>query len=144
MLTITCSNIKYQMANSNINFSSDIFNYSLLSGTIFEDYTDIDLRDVSDFTYPLADYELATGNGYTQGGQQLFGGIVTFATPYTYIKFNNVTWSSSTIDAVGGVIWKPSDYSVVQIHNFNSGAIVSSSNGNFLVAFDSNGIIRVN
>lgn len=144
MVTITCSNMKYQMANSSLNIVSDIFNYSLLSGNVFSDYTDVDLRLVTDFNYPLADYELTTGNGYTIGGQQLTGGSVTYDGSHTYIKFNNPSWNSSTITAVGGVIWKPTDFSVVQIHNFNNGLNISCSNGTFLVTFDSNGIIRIN
>ena len=132
------------MTNNNINFVSDIFNYSLLSGTIFEDYSEIDLRSVTDFNYPFATYELKSGDGYTIGGQQLTGGSVIYDGTHTYVKYNNPTWNSSTITAVGGVIWKPSDYSVVQIHNFNNGLNISCSNGTFLVTFDSNGILRVN
>lgn len=73
-----------------------------------------------------------SGAGYTAGGQALTGRASSMSSGTGYVSWNNPTWASSTISARGCMIYNASKSNKV-LAVFDFGALVSSTNGNFVV-----------
>ena len=87
------------------------------------------------------------GVGYTTSGQTLAG--VTVSADLTgdkaILDANDVTWTSSTITAAGAVIFKVSGASTTSplIGYVDFSGSKSSSNGDFIVQWNTNGILTL-
>jgi hypothetical protein len=100
----------------------------------------------TDVGYGAAPYNAneASGTGYTAGGATLTG--TTFAGNSGVATFdaNDVTWSSSTLTGVRGVlIYDDSQASDNGIVLVDLGQDYATSNGSFVVQWDSDGIFAL-
>jgi hypothetical protein len=86
------------------------------------------------------------GTGYTSGGANLANKSVTISqsTDEAVFDANNVTFSNATITAMGAVIYKstgsPDTDNLICYLDF--GQNVTSTGGDFVVAFSNDGILR--
>ena len=86
------------------------------------------------------------GTGYTAGGATLANKSVTISqsTDEAVFDANNVTFSNATITAMGAVIYKstgsPDTDNLICYLDF--GQNVTSTGGDFVVAFSNDGILR--
>ena len=90
--------------------------------------------------------ELASGSGYTTGGNTLVQVTPTLDGSTAVCDFANTSWSSATFTTRGCIIYNTSDSnSAVMVLDF--GADYSVSNGTFTIEFPtadaSNAIIRI-
>lgn len=95
MANAASNKIKYLLATKAIDFANDAFKIILMqSGFVFN-------KDAHEKYADVVGYELATGNGYTQGAKALAGVTVTEddIDDRCEIVWNNVTWV-----ATGGAI----------------------------------------
>lgn len=85
-----------------------------------------------------------TGTGYTSGGEQLTGVSVSTDTTDDEGVFDasDVTWASSTIDAQYAVLYDSSSTDNDLICVFDFGSVKSSSNGDFKIQWNSEGILN--
>lgn len=91
MATIPSNKFKFELANGRIDFATDTFKIILMdTGFSFDPDTHHGYADVSAS-------ELATGNGYTAGGNTLSGVTVTEddANDRTTITWGTTTWTAS-------------------------------------------------
>lgn len=96
MPTLPSNNFKYLLMQSDIDFGADTFSIILMrQGFAFNRATHDDYADVSPD-------ELATGGGYTAGGQPLAGGALTRNDPanLTTMTWNNASWLATGGDIV--------------------------------------------
>jgi len=78
--------------------------------------------------------EVATGGGYTAGGNTLTSVSPTTSGTTAYVDFADTTWSASTITANGALIYNAnSSNAAVVVLAFGSDK--SSSNGDFTIIF---------
>lgn len=78
--------------------------------------------------------EVATGGGYTAGGNTLTSVSPTTSGTTAYVDFADTTWSNSTITANGALIYNAnSSNAAVVVLAFGSDK--SSSNGDFTIVF---------
>lgn len=78
--------------------------------------------------------EVATGGGYTAGGNTLTSVSPTTSGTTAYVDFADTTWASSTITANGALIYNAnSSNAAVVVLAFGSDK--SSSNGDFTIIF---------
>lgn len=90
--------------------------------------------------------EVATGGGYSAGGNTLTTIAPTSSGTTAFLDFNDTTWSTSTITANGALIYNSTQSNrAVAVLAFGSDK--SSSGGNFTIQFPvadaSNAIIRI-
>lgn len=78
--------------------------------------------------------EVASGSGYTTGGETLVSVSPTTSGTTAYVDFADVTWSSSTITANGALIYN-SNASNAAVVTLAFGSDKSSSNGDFVIVF---------
>ena len=122
-----------------INLSADTLKVILVTSA----YTpDIDTHAVySDITGEVV------GAGYTTSGATLSGVTVTtdLTNDRAVLDANDVTWASSTITAAGAVIYKygatPSSSPLIGYVDF--GGSKSSSNGDFMIQWNTDGILTL-
>ena len=90
--------------------------------------------------------EVASGNGYTTGGETLVSVSPTTSGTTAYVDFADVTWSASTITANGALIYN-SNSSNAAVVTLAFGSDKSSSNGDFKIIFptanSTDAIIRI-
>lgn len=79
--------------------------------------------------------------GYTDRGLSGSNVSLDLATNEARWSATNVTWASSTIDARGAVIYKATDTSLICAVDF--GSKKSSSNGDFTITWNAQGIINL-
>ncbi len=87
--------------------------------------------------------EIAAGGGYAVGGQVLTGAAITLVGTAAKLDANDNTWAASTITAGGAVIWfddTGTDYPVFLL-DFAGDKV--SSNGDFKITWDANGIMTL-
>lgn len=87
-----------------------------------------------------------TGTGYTAGGATLGTKTITYdaATNKIVLDAADVTWASSTITARYAVIYDDTPVSNKPLLGYvDFGADQSSSNGNFTITWDANGIFTI-
>ena len=108
-------------------------------------YTSGAALGASTTAYSTSD-EVATGGGYSAGGNTLSAVTPTTSSTTAFTDFTDTTWSSSTITANGALIYNntSSNASCVVLA---FGSDKSSSNGDFTIVFPladaSNAIIRI-
>ena len=90
--------------------------------------------------------EVANGNGYTTGGATLTDKTEAFASNVKQFDAADVVWSTSTITAAYAVVYDSTPGSsatnpVLCYVDFDGN--VSSSGGNFTIAWDSTGVFTV-
>ena len=90
--------------------------------------------------------EVATGGGYSAGGNTLVNVAPTSSGTTAFLDFNDSTWSTSTITARGAMIYNSTQTNrCVAVLDFGSDR--SSSGGNFTIQFPtadaSNAILRI-
>ena len=86
--------------------------------------------------------EIAAGGGYTTGGQLLVGNAVTADGANMKFDANNLTWAASTITAGGAVLWDD-DTADTPIALFDFGGDQTSSNGDFTINWNVNGLLTL-
>lgn len=121
----------------------DLANDTIKIALVTSSYTpDIDAHeDFADITNEVS------GTGYTAGGETLTTTVSVDDTDNEGVfDANDVTWSASTITARGAVIYKdtgtPATSPLVCYIDF--GADKTSTAGDFVVTFDSEGILNLN
>lgn len=135
------SALKTGLVNGDINLGADTLKVILVSSAYVPNIdTHEDYADITN--------EIATGGGYTAGGQALSGVAILTDLPNdrAALDANDVTWSASTITAArGAVIYKdtgtPATSKLITYIDF--GTDKSSSGGDFTIAWDSTGILRL-
>ncbi len=78
--------------------------------------------------------EVANGNGYTTGGQNLTSVSPTTSGTTAYVDFADITWSASTITANGALIYNNTNANRAVV-TLAFGSDKSSSNGDFQLIF---------
>jgi hypothetical protein len=137
------------------NIVPDSFKTDLLKGTFNFDsggdtfkialFTSLAGFSTSTTTYAGAANEVASGSGYTTGGETLSNTGVAVASNIAYLDFGDATWTLASITAVGALIYKDSSNEAVLVLDF--GGTKTSTDGDFVVVFpandSSNAIIRL-
>lgn len=78
------------------------------------------------------------GQGYTVGGKEINGRLITFEGKVVGVFLDNVCWPNSTIEAEAYIVYdKGNKNAEVSIGNFSDG-VVKSTNGNFTIYFQAN------
>jgi hypothetical protein len=88
----------------------------------------------------------SSGTGYSAGGTALASKTITYtgATNIIAMDAADVTWASSTITARYAVIYDDTPTSNKPLLGYvDFGADQSSSNGNFTITWDANGILKI-
>lgn len=96
-------------------------------------YTSSATLGASTTAYSATD-EVATGGGYTAGGNTLTAVTPTTSGTTAYTDFADTTWSASTITANGALIYN-SNSSNASCVVLAFGSDKSSSNGDFTIVF---------
>lgn len=131
MASFNFNNMVHKALTGGIDFDTDTFKMALVTSVLTETE-----KDSFDFKDDVVN-EVANGNGYTTGGNTV---TLTVAAPDganndVEITASSVSWPTSTITAVGAVIYKdtgtPGTSPVVCFIDFNGS--VSSTNGTFTV-----------
>ena len=132
-------------------FKSDLlkgtFNFDSSGGSTFRLalYTSLAGFSASTTTqYTTSNEVLSSGTNYTAGGNQLTNFGVA-GTTTAYVDFDDLTFSSVTLTAVGALIYKDTSNEAVLVLDF--GGSKTATNGDFVVQFPtadaSNAIIRL-
>ena len=108
-------------------------------------YTSAATLGASTTAYSTSD-EVATGGGYTAGGNTLTSVSPTTSGTTAFVDFADTTWTSSTITANGALIYNNTNANrAVVVLAFGSDK--SSSNGDFVIQFptanSTDAIIRI-
>lgn len=136
-----CTSFKVALLNGEMDFSSDTtqtFKIAL--------YTSSATLSAATTAYTTSN-EVASGNGYTTGGETLtIAANPTSSGTTAYLDFSDVTWSDSTITARGALIYQVGGSNpAVAVLDFGGDKI--STSGDFTVQFPtadaSNAIIRL-
>ena len=140
------------------NIVPDSFKTDLLKGTFSFDtsgnggstfkialYTSLAAFSTSTTAYVTTN-QVANGNGYTTGGNTLTNAGVSISSNVAFVDFDDTTWSSASITAVGALIYKSSSNNeAVLVLDF--GGTKTSTSGDFQIVFpaasSSAAIIRV-
>lgn len=141
MANAVYNSLKVALINGDINLGTDTLKVILVSSA----YTpNIDTHeDYADITN-----ELPTGGNYTQGGKTLTGVTVLtdLANDRAALDANDVTWTTATITAArGAVIYKDTGVAATSklIGYIDFVSDKSSSGGDFTIAWDATGILRL-
>jgi hypothetical protein len=126
--------------NKEIDFDSDSIKVMLCTST----YTPA--QDTHQYKSDVTNE--VTGTGYTAGGEALTTASLTYTAATNVLKLDadDVTWAGSTITARYAVIYDATpatDATRPLIAYVDFGADVSSSSGNFTIAWDAAGIATV-
>ena len=99
-------------------------------------------------TYTSISAELASGNGYTTGGETLASVTVTQVSSSGVVDFADVSWSSATFSANGCIIYNDSHSSKAVIAVYDFGGEKSATTGEFKLvvpsATSASAVIRLN
>ena len=127
------------------NIVPDSFKTDLLKGTFNFDssggdtfkialFTSLAGFSTSTTTYTGAANEVASGSGYTTGGNTLTNAGVGIGSNIAYVDFDDTTWSTASITAVGALIYKSSaSNEAVLVLDF--GGTKTSTSGDFQISF---------
>lgn len=125
--------------NKEINWASDSIKVMLCT-TAYTPSQDNDIyKDVVNPTE-------ATGTGYTTGGVALASKTITYTAATNIIAMDaaDVTWANSTLTARFAVLYDDTPASNKPLLGYvDFGADQSSSNGNFTITWDANGILKI-
>lgn len=136
MATLQLYNHTAQRFASGANSSTDVYKVKLLSAGTFN-AANVTLAETGGT-------EVASGTGYTTGGQTLAGVTVTTVTTNdAMFDANDVTWaiSGGSLTAVAAVLYNDTDANdpPVAFLDFGGTRTVSSGN-NFVLSWNANGI----
>ena len=133
--------LKTALVTGDINLATDTLKVILVTATYVPNI------DTHQF-YPAVTNEIPTGGGYTLGGVVLAGVAVLTDLPNdrAALDANDVTWVASTITAArGAIIYKdtgvPATSKLITYIDFVTDK--SSSGGDFTIAWDATGILRL-
>lgn len=134
------NSFKRDIANGSINLATDAVKIMLV-GSAYTPNIDTHTKR-SDVTNEVS------GTGYTAGGVALVNKAVTMNTTSDKGVFDadDITLSSATITARGAVLYKArggASSADELIAYLDFGADITSTAGNFNIAFDANGIITI-
>lgn len=126
--------------NKEINWSTDTIKVALVTSA----YT----PDQDNHAYFSSITGEATGTGYTAGGATLASKTATYTAATNVITLDaaDVTWTSSTITARYAVIYDASPGTAATnplLAYVDFGADQTSTNGNFSITWDANGILKI-
>lgn len=132
------TSFKVEILNGVHNFSSQTFKIAL--------YTSSATLDANTTAY-TASGEVASGGGYTTGGEDLSVTTTPTSSGTTaYIDFADVTWSAATITARGALIYN-SNAANAAVAVLDFGSDKTSTSGDFTIQFPaataSTAIIRI-
>lgn len=136
--------LKLGLAVGDINLGSDTFKVLLVT----DSYTpDIDAHeDLADIN-AIAGAEIANGNGYLTGGQTLANVDVDvdLTNDRAFFTADDVTWATATITARGAIIYKDTGVAATSklICYKDFGSNKTASGGDFTIAWDATGILRI-
>lgn len=128
------------------------FKASIMDGTIDLDTDTINVMLVTSAYSPVATHQFrsdvtneVTGSGYTAGGQALAGKVVDVNGSSGRFDADDTTWASSTITARGAVIYKDTGNATTDnlIGYVDFVTDQSSSNGNFTIQWNANGVLTL-
>jgi hypothetical protein len=108
------------MAEGTIRFASDSFKVMLVNGYMPDKGAHNTTADITGEV---------TGSGYTAGGAGVVVTVSDAGTDQADIQLGGTTWSTSTIDATGGVYYDAGNGALVAFIDF--GGTISSLNGAF-------------
>lgn len=120
--------------------------FTTTTGNVFRMalYTSSATLNASTTAYSATDE--ASGTGYTAGGEALTNVTPTSSGTTAYVDFADLTWSTATITARGGLIYND-DQANAAVVILDFGSDKSSSAGDFTIVFPtadaSNAIIRI-
>ncbi|AVX31788.1 hypothetical protein CTH_2245 [Carboxydocella thermautotrophica] len=123
-----------------LNWDTDAIKVMLCSSAYVPD------QDNHVYLSSITNYEV-TGTGYTAGGQVLAGKTITYDAVNNKVVLDaaDVTWPNATITARYAVIYadtgNPATSPLLGYVDF--GQDVSSTNGNFTIAWDAAGIFNI-
>ncbi len=137
-----CTSFKIALLGGEMDFSSDtsqVFKIAL--------YTSSATLSATTTAYSATN-EVASGGGYTTGGETLtISTNPTSSGTTAYLDFSDVTWSASTITARGALVYKADGAGDPAIAVLDFGSDKISTSGDFTIQFPtadaSNAIIRV-
>jgi hypothetical protein len=97
-------------------------------------YTSAATLGASTTTYSGTSNEVASGGGYTTGGNTLsVSQVPTSSSTTAFIDFADTTWSTATITARGALIYNSTDDTAVAVLDFGSDK--TSTAGDFTIIF---------
>lgn len=121
-----CDSFKVQLLNGAQNFSADTFKIAL--------YTSAATLSNATTAYTTSN-EVATGGGYTAGGNTLtVSQLPTSTGNVAFISFANSSWSNATITAAGALIYNNSKGNAA-VAALSFGGDKTSTSGTFSVIF---------
>ncbi len=125
---------KANLMNKEVDLEADVIKVALFNNSHTFTATNTDYSDVSA-------NELASGNGYTTGGETLAGKAVTEATT-TKWDATDEAWTTATFTAYHAVIY---DTSVTNdlIASIDFGGAKAVSSGTFTIQWSASGIITL-
>jgi beta-glucanase (GH16 family) len=108
-------------------------------------YDDISAFSTATTAYTTTNEVSSSGTNYTAGGNTLTNFGVNISSNIAYVDFDDLTFSSVTLTAVGALIYKGTSNEAVLVLDF--GGSKTATNGDFVVQFptadSSNAIIRL-
>lgn len=105
------SSFKLQLLEAVHDFTVDTFKIAL--------YTSAAILGPDTTVYTSS--EEVTSTGYTAGGQELTGVVVSLGSGVAYVTFDNLTWSDVTFTARGALIYNSSKGNKsVAVYNFGT------------------------
>jgi hypothetical protein len=136
-----CTSFKVQLLSGAQNFNtgtSKVYKIAL--------YTSAATLDATTTDYTSTTNEVASGGGYTTGGNTLtVSQVPTSSGTTAFIDFADTTWSAATITARGALIYNSTDDTAVAVLDFGSDK--TSTDGDFTIIFPTadatNAIIRI-
>lgn len=141
MANTVYNSFKKDLLAANIDLDADTIKVMLVTSSYTPD------PDNHDYINDVNSYEVS-GTGYTAGGATLSNKSVTQDNTDDEGVFDadDVTWSNSTITARGAVLYKDTGNTSTSplICYFDFGSDQSSSNGDFTIQWNAEGILNVN
>lgn len=141
MADVVYNSFKRDIMNGALDLDTDTIKVMLVTSAYAPDQDNHTKR--SDVTNEVS------GTGYSAGGQAIANPSVTVDNVDNEGVFDgdDVTWASSTITARGAVLYKSRGGAATAdelLCYFDFGSDKSSSNGNFTISWNSEGIINLN
>ena len=130
-----------EMLKAGINFSSDTIKAALMKTTYVAD------KDTHDHYDDISSEELASGGGYTTGGNTLASKTVTLDLTNDRAEFDaaDTAWTSATFSTIGAILYRdtgtPATSALICFLDF--GGTVTVTAGTLTIVFHADGIIHV-
>jgi len=124
-----------------------VFDFDSSGGSTFKLalYTSLAGFSTSTTAYITTNEVSSSGTNYTAGGNTLTNLGVDISSNIAYVDFDDLTFSSVTLTAVGALIYKGTSNEAVLVLDF--GGSKTATNGDFVIQFpaadSSNAIIRL-